>query len=212
MRYLAAMRDASYGQKSKLSMLDIVGQHLSSRRIVRLSKNLDRYGRLLDLGCGFNASLTKPIWKLFDSIYLADVEVDINLENLGNKSIQIIKGELPDSLKTTHLSDVDLIVANNILEHLVDPARLLKALHACRSEKSIIYVNVPSWRGKFFLELAAFKFGLAPRAEMEDHKFYFDKKSLWILVRGSGFKPSEISIKNTKFGLNVSCWIKSEEL
>ena len=34
----------------------------------------------------------------------------------------------------------------------------------------VCLVNVPSWRGKRFLELSAFRLGLSPAEEMDDHK------------------------------------------
>ena len=37
-------------------------------------------------------------------------------------------------------------------------------------------VNVPSWRGKKYLELSAFRLGLSPASEMDDHKMYYDVK------------------------------------
>jgi hypothetical protein len=58
-----------------------------------------------------------------------------------------------------------------------------------------------------FLEFAAFKLEIAPREEMDDHKNYYDKKSLWTLVRNSGFLPSQIKVKYTKLGMNTTCWV-----
>ena len=64
-------------------------------------------------------------------------------------------------------------------------------------------VNVPSWRGKRFLELAAFRLGVAPKEEMDDHKAYYDPRDLWPLLVGAGFLPSEIKVTRHKGGLNT---------
>ena len=68
-------------------------------------------------------------------------------------------------------------------------------------------VNVPSWRGKFFLELAAFRLGLAPREEMEDHKIYYDPRDLWPLLVARRIPPEPASRSaRHKFGLNtIAC-------
>ena len=62
---------------------------------------------------------------------------------------------------------------------------------------------MPSWRGKWFLEFAAFRLGLSPAAEMDDHKAYYDPRDLWPLLVEAGFKPSRISCYRHQFGLNT---------
>ena len=205
MRYPKAVRARSYGQQ--LTALDHVGQRLSAFRILRLSKKLKKRGILLDIGSGYNATLSKPLWKHFSSIYLFDVDIDENLARKSEPSIYLVKGELPTSLINITIKNADLVIANNILEHLSEPNLVLEKIRKILSKTSIVYINVPSWRGKYFLELAAFRFNLAPQEEMQDHKNYYDKKELWTLVRSAGFLPSEIKVKHTKFGLNTTCWI-----
>ena len=64
-------------------------------------------------------------------------------------------------------------------------------------------LNVPTWRGKYFLELSAFRFGLSPKVEMNDHKMYYNQRDLWPLLVRAGFRPSEIRLRYHKFGLNL---------
>jgi hypothetical protein len=64
-------------------------------------------------------------------------------------------------------------------------------------------LNVPSWRGKRFLEFSAFRLGLSPAEEMNDHKRYFDPRDLWTLLRAADFLPSEIRCVRHKWGLNT---------
>jgi hypothetical protein len=64
-------------------------------------------------------------------------------------------------------------------------------------------VNVPSWRGKWFLELSAFRLNVSPPEEMDDHKTYYDPRDLWPLLVRAGFLPHEISCFKHKFGLNT---------
>ena len=82
-------------------------------------------------------------------------------------------------------------MCNNVLEHLDEPdARRRDA--SLVAPGGVCVVNVPSWRGKFFLELSAFRLGVAPKAEMDDHKADYDPRDLWPLLVRAGFLPSEI--------------------
>jgi hypothetical protein len=67
----------------------------------------------------------------------------------------------------------------------------------------VCVVNVPTWWGKWWLELAAFRLHLAPASEMEDHKNYYSPHDLWPLLVRAGFRPSRISCRRHKFGLNT---------
>ena len=64
-------------------------------------------------------------------------------------------------------------------------------------------VNVPSWLGKRALEYSAFKLGLSPAEEMDDHKMYYDPRDLWPLMVRAGFCPHAIRCFRHKFGLNT---------
>jgi hypothetical protein len=78
------------------------------------------------------------------------------------------------------------------------------------AEGAVLFVNVPSWRGKIYLEFAAFQINLAPREEMEDHKRYYSKRELWLEIREAGFMPSTIKVKKSKFGLNISAIVQND--
>jgi hypothetical protein len=64
-------------------------------------------------------------------------------------------------------------------------------------------INVPTWRGKKFLEFTAFRLGLSPASEIDDHRMYYDGRDLWPLLVKGGFKPSLIQMRYHKFGLNL---------
>jgi hypothetical protein len=67
----------------------------------------------------------------------------------------------------------------------------------------VLLINVPTWRGKTLLELSAFRLGLSPKTEMDDHKMYYDKRDLWPLLVKAGFLPSRLQLRYHKFGLNL---------
>ena len=42
----------------------------------------------------------------------------------------------------------------------------------------LLVLTVPSWRAKPVLEFLSFRLGIVSRAEIEDHKRYFDRRDL----------------------------------
>jgi 2-polyprenyl-3-methyl-5-hydroxy-6-metoxy-1,4-benzoquinol methylase len=166
---------------------------------------------MLDVGCGYHAHLTEGFHSKFERVYLADVSLNPNLKTNNRGNIVCIEGSVESSLKVIEDQSMDLIVANNILEHLEKPELLLSELRRLISKEGLIYINVPSWRGKFFLELTAFKLGLAPVEEMQDHKNYYSKNELWTLLRKGNFNPRAISVKSKKFGLNSTALINMKK-
>jgi SAM-dependent methyltransferase len=100
-------------------------------------------------------------------------------------------------------NQADIILLISVLEHLVDPVKTLGECHRLLKPGGTLLVNVPTWRGKGCLELAAFRLGLCPAEEIEDHKAYYDKRSLWPQLVAGGFRPSGIQIRSIKFGLTL---------
>jgi predicted SAM-dependent methyltransferase len=91
----------------------------------------------------------------------------------------------------------------SVLEHLWDPGRTVAEFHRVLRPGGTCAVNVPSWRGKVALEYSAFKLGLSPACEMDDHKMYYDPRDLWPLMVRAGFTPHAIRCFRHKFGLNT---------
>ena len=67
----------------------------------------------------------------------------------------------------------------------------------------ICLFNVPSWRGKWFLEFSAFRLGLSPKDEVMDHKTYYDVKDLRPMLLEAGFLSDNTRCFSHKFGLNT---------
>jgi len=117
--------------------------------------------------------------------------------------VEVIEGHLPNVLGPVPTASLDVVLCNNVLEHLWEPELTLHELHRILRPSGTLVLNVPSWRGKTFLELAAFRLGLAPRLEMDDHKMYYDPRDLWPLLVRAGFRPSRIRCRRHKLGLNT---------
>jgi SAM-dependent methyltransferase len=117
--------------------------------------------------------------------------------------VTAIEGQLPDALADIPDGSLDAALCVSVLEHLWEPLIMLRELRRVTAEGGVCVVNVPSWRGKSFLEFSAFRLGLSPAEEMDDHKRYYDPRDLWPLLVAAGFKPHAISCYRHKFGLNT---------
>ena len=201
------MRNQSYGQSQPLSLLDRFGQFLSIRELRKGIKSLSEFRTLADVGSGYSGNITKPIWDKFEYVYLFDFKLDKDRLISTTAAIHCIEGDVIDTTKEFS-NQTNLVVLNNVLEHVIDPVLLLSQLKSTLSHRGVLFINVPSWRGKFFLEKAAFVFSLAPKEEMNDHKRYYSKRELWLEIREAGFLPGNIKIKKSKFGLNITACIR----
>jgi SAM-dependent methyltransferase len=143
------------------------------------------------------------------SATLVDVALADDLR--AHPKVRAILGGLPESLEGLASGSFDVVMIVSVLEHLWDPLGTLREIRRLLSPGGTCLVNVPSWRGKGYLELSAFRLGFSPAAEMDDHKNYYDVRDLWPLLVKAGFLPSEIRCFSHKFGLNTfaACCLKS---
>jgi SAM-dependent methyltransferase len=154
-----------------------------------------------DFGCGYEARFVRSILDEIDRAVLVDVALAPDLGT--DERIRVIEGALPEALREVEDGSLDIVLCVSVLEHLWEPLETLVELRRLVAPGGVCLVNVPSWRGKRFLELSAFRLGLSPAEEMDDHKAYYDPKDLWPLLVRAGFRPRDISCRTHKFGLNT---------
>ena len=191
------MKKTSYGQNYSFTLVDKLGVYLSNRKIISYVKK-NRPKRIIDIGCGYNAIILQQLKKYSKHLTGIDVSINKNIEG-----VEIIKKRIDDNLLFLKDKSADLIILNSVLEHLDSPLEILKETYRVLDKGGGLIINVPNWRGKYFLEFSAFRLGLSPSEEIDDHKMYYDKKDLWPLLVRVGFKPSNIILKYHKFNLNT---------
>jgi SAM-dependent methyltransferase len=195
-----ADRATSYGQDWKPGLVDRFGVWLSTRQIEHYVGSVSEM-RVGDLGCGYNATLMRRWLPRVQSTLLVDVALAADLKT--NARVRAIEGSLPGALVPVSNSSIDVLVCNSVLEHVWDPLVVLREIRRLLAPGGVALLNVPSWRGKRYLEFSAFRLGLSPALEMDDHKMYYDVRDLWPLLVRAGFKPHNIRCFPHKFGLNV---------
>jgi len=194
------MRNRSFGQGYRNTIVDRFGIWLSARQILRYTGSLAGK-RIGDFGCGFEAAFVRNMLPAIEKAVLVDTAIAEDLKT--NPRVTAIEGILPDVLKEIPPESLDIVLCVSVLEHLWNP---LIALEHCRRivrPGGVCLFNVPSWRGKRFLEFSAFRMGMSPKDEMDDHKTYYDVKDFWPLLVRAGFRPSRIDCFSHKFGLNT---------
>jgi SAM-dependent methyltransferase len=197
-------RDEAFGQHGT-SLIDRYGVWLSSRAIRRGLPVSNRL-RLLDLGCGYQATLLRGLLPRLAEGVGVDVAVCAEARQLVGLTFLegTIEGHLP-ALPTGHFDAVTLI---SVLEHLAEPLSTLQHCHRVLAPRGVLLVNVPTWWGKGLLEFSAFRLGTSPAVEMDDHKMYYDKRDLWPLLVRAGFRPRDIRLRYHKLGLNLFALVR----
>jgi SAM-dependent methyltransferase len=192
-------RQTSYGQQ-RLTWVDRLGVWLSRRAIAR---HLPRRSDLavLDLGCGYRAALLQALGAHLGTGVGVDVAVDPGLRR--DPRLSFHEGDLETILPNLEGQQFDVVLFISVLEHLHEPLAALGHCHRLLRPGGVLLLNVPTWRGKFFLEFSAFRLGTSPAEEMDDHKMYYDRRDLWPLLVKAGFRPSGIRLKYHKLGLNL---------
>jgi SAM-dependent methyltransferase len=205
---LTARAHESYGQ-SGLSFLDRVGTWLSRRAIAR---HLPRHSDLevLELGCGFRARQLVAMQRHIKHGVGVDFQLAPELKAL--EKFTFYEGTIEETLPTLKRESFDAVMLISVLEHLADPFSVIASVRLLLKRGGVLLINVPTWLGKGFLELSAFRLGLSPKVEMDDHKMYYAKRDLWPILVRAGFRPSLIKLRYHKFRLNLFAVARREDV
>jgi SAM-dependent methyltransferase len=196
---MIAPRDESYGQRG-LSLVDQFGVWLSQRAIRRrLPKRPDL--EILEVGCGYRAVQLISLAPFMKRGIGVDFQIEPKLH--GRPGYTFYEGAIEETLPKLQGEQLDVMMLISVLEHLSEPQVMLESAWKLLKPSGVLLINVPTWIGKSFLEFSAFRLGLSPKVEMDDHKMYYNKRDLWPLLVRAGFRPSQIQLRYHKLGLNL---------
>jgi SAM-dependent methyltransferase len=201
-------RERAFGQDYEPTIVDRFGVWLSGRQIHRYAGSV-LHKHLGDFGCGYNAAFVRTVLPSLERAVLVDSALAHDLKT--EPKVTAIEGVLPGALEQIPSDSLDIVLCVSVLEHLWTPLDTLTECFRIVRPDGICLFNVPSWRGKRFLEFSAFRLGLSPRDEMDDHKTYYDVKDFWPLLVRAGFLPSNIRCFSHKFGLNTFAVCRRQE-
>jgi SAM-dependent methyltransferase len=201
-------RQTAFGQDG-VTFMDRAGVWLSAHQIRRRVGGFEGKD-VCDFGCGFEATLMRSVLANVRSATLIDIAVADDLKSLPK--VTVMEGELPGVLAKVPDESLDVILGMAVLEHLWEPAETLAHCRRVLRPGGICAINVPSWRGKPVLEFLAFRLGISPACEMDDHKTYYDPRDLWPLLVRAGFRPHGIRCFRHKFGFATFAVCKVDPL
>lgn len=197
----------SYGQHG-LTLADRLGVWLSQRAILRHlpgRSDLD----VLELGCGYRATQLLALEPRLKRGIGVDFQIAPELRQ--RERLTFYQGRIEQIIPKMESETLDVVMLISVLEHLVEPQFVLESAWRLLKPSGLLLVNVPTWIGKRFLELSAFRLGFSPKVEIDDHKMYYGKRDLWPMLVRAGFRPSEIGLRYHKFGLNLFAAAKKAE-
>jgi SAM-dependent methyltransferase len=197
----------SYGQHG-LTLADRLGVWLSQRAIRRHLPSRNDL-EVLELGCGYRATQLVAVESKLKRGIGVDFQIAPELQN--RERLTFYQGTIEQIIPKLESETFDVVMLISVLEHLADPQSVIESARRLLKPSGMLLVNVPTWVGKSFLELSAFRLGLSPKIEIDDHKMYYNKRDLWPLLVRCGFKPSQIHLRYHKFGLNLFAVIRNSD-
>ena len=202
------VRQSPFGTH-RLSMVDRFGTWLSRRAISKQINGRDKL-TVLELGCGYSA---RNLMAIEDrSTKLVGVDFSLSESIKTNSKFLPMECEAEEAIMRLNGQQFDLIMLISVLEHMNNPIDILQSCRLLLKPNGILLINVPTWFGKKYLEYTAFRLGLSPKEEMDDHKMYYDKRDLWPILIKCGFLPSNIKMHYHKFHLNLFASISNRAL
>jgi len=161
---------------------------------------------LIDLGCGkkipfyFFAKKNKIIFKKYIGID-PFVEEEIVTSLNKKKDILILNKALKKKIPLPS-SSVDYVVAFAFLEHIKNPADIIRETLRILKPGGKIIITTPTPKAKGILEFLSFKLKLIRRDEIAEHKNYFNKENLLYLIPKNKKLNLKIIHQYFEFGFN----------
>lgn len=165
-------RDETYIEEEKLF------RNIFLKRVNIISK-LKKPGKILEIGCSTGIMLSllqREKWQV------KGVELSVKAAEIANKrGIQVLT---QDFMKVKISEKFDVVILNHTLEHLENPAEVIKKINNLLSPGGLLYIDVPNFGG-----LSSKLMGKNwPMLLPNEHLWHFTEESLRILLQNLGFK------------------------
>jgi 2-polyprenyl-3-methyl-5-hydroxy-6-metoxy-1,4-benzoquinol methylase len=163
-------------------------------RIGVVKKYLNENSVFCDVGCG-NGTFLKTISPYISRGYGFDKKVNEHTDGNLIYSNAYIDEKIPMGS-----GSVDCVTLIAVLEHLEKPESVLSECNRILKNDGIILITTPAPVSKPILEFLSFKLHIVSPAEIKDHKHYFTRRELSMILEKRGF--ANVQVKSFEFGLN----------
>jgi ubiquinone/menaquinone biosynthesis C-methylase UbiE len=133
--------------------------------------------RFLDIGCGWEAKLLLSV----ESFISVGIGIDFKAPSIKTEKIQTLSLTLEERLPFEDKS-FDFITMLAVMEHLDNDLAILKECARILKPGGGLLITVPSWYAKPVLEFLSFKLKVINSSEILDHKRYYNREDLIMLV------------------------------
>ena len=179
-------RDGPFGQTPRSPPVDRFGVWLSARRGAA-AREPRRTRASATSAAAIDASFARSLLDDARSAVLVDVALADDLKR--HPKVTAIEGRLPEALADVETGPRRRRSASRCSSTSRSRGAALRELRRVTAPGGVCLINVPTWRGKRVLEFSAFRLGVSPPEEMDDHKRYYDPRDLWPLLVEAGFLP-----------------------
>lgn len=170
----------------------------AKKRVDRIKKYLKKEDKILEVGCSSGYFL-HTIKNSVNSVYGTEWD-ERNASYCKNNNIQVKKNPEEFNIK------FNKIFMFHVLEHIKDPIHFLKKLKNCLSDEGMLFIEVPNNEDILLsiYDIPEFRDFYYQSA----HIWYFNKKSLGILLNKSGYKFSILGIQRYDISNHIY-WLKN---
>lgn len=156
---------------------------------------------IIDIGCGPKIEFYKAL--LSSGTRIKEyIGIDpLVSKDLKTKGVSIIKSSFNNRLPIKS-NYADYVVAHAVLEHVIKPQKLIAEMIRVTKPGGKVIVTTPTPLAKKLLEILAYNLHLVSKREIREHKNYFDKRKLMILLPNQ--KNIKIHHQYFEFGMNNS--------
>ena len=156
------------------------------KKILERSQSPQSYEKpkILDIGCATGSLLQKLKGRGWETV---GVEISHPQAEYGRSMRELDVHELPLEENNFPLQSFDAVLASHVIEHLVDPAGMVREVFRILYPGGIFFVTTPNIAG-----FQARFFGKNWRSAIFDHLYLFSVETLSRLLREEGFVIEKI--------------------
>ena len=166
-----------------------------SRQDIVDALKTDKSSAILELGCGTGATGVAALSAGKAGRYVG-LEIDPSAAREAQAVLsEVLVGDVAQMDLTRFYGQFDAVIASEVLEHLTDPAKVLRDLALCIKPGGMIYASSPNishW--KVIRDLIRGHFDYAPDGVMdESHLRWFTPRTFRAMFEGAGILVTSVA-------------------
>lgn len=174
-----SINNAMYGYSISEYRFEQTRLEINNTRIINILRKYKLSGKVLDVGCGyglFSSQLLK-----YGDYELDAIEPVNDTVYLQKTKANVYKMSVEEFLNRKSKQRYDIIILNDIIEHLDDPIGMLTKLKGLLQKDGVMLIQTPNYRSVMQYLSKEWSWWMP-----EDHRFVLSPKSFRILCKKAG--------------------------